>query len=121
MDRLTGNTSDAFPSNTWLYDGLAEYEAYRYAPAGLRCVSGGPPPFDVTSIRTAHAWLTLRPGPLGDLAYCLAYLRVRTLVDEVGWNCVIRVLHRHDIWTQLPPEVVAAAHGRHVQVPACRP
>lgn len=43
IDRLTGNRTDALPSTPWLYDGLAEYEAYRYEPAGLRCTLNGLP------------------------------------------------------------------------------
>lgn len=120
IDRLTGNTLDALPPNPWLYDGLAEYEAYRYVPAGLHCTSGSSPPFDITSIRTARAWMALRPGPLGDLEYCLAYLSVRTLVNSVGWGCVVHVLHQQDIWAHVLPEVVAAADGHHVSVAACR-
>ena len=98
IDRTVGNRSDMLPSDPWLYDGLAEYEAYRQAPRGLRCSGGNPPPFDVTHIRTARLWLAVRAGPLGSLEYCLSYLRVRSLVQRVGWSRVVTILHRSGDW-----------------------
>jgi len=62
---FTGNRLDALPPDTWLYGGLAEFEAYRYVPAGMRCVSRAQLPFEITSGRTAHRWLALRAGPFG--------------------------------------------------------
>ena len=98
IDRTVGNRSDILPSNPWLYDGLAEYEAYRQAPRGLRCSGGSTPPFDVTQIRTAQQWLALRAGPLSSLEYCLAYLSARSLVQRVGWTTVVTILHRSGDW-----------------------
>ena len=99
IDRLTGNRTDALPSTPWLYDGLAEYEAYRYAPAGMRCSLKGPPPLDITTVRTARRWLALRAGPLGSLEYCLAYLRTRALVDRVRWSSIERAMHHGWTWS----------------------
>jgi hypothetical protein len=99
VDQITHNSSDALPSDPWLYDGLAEYEAYRYAPSGFTC-SGGPSPIlDVTKIRTARQWLALRAGPLTSVVYCLSYLRVRALVAHAGWKCVVSALHDPRGWT----------------------
>jgi hypothetical protein len=98
IDRLTGNRTDALPSTPWLYDGLAEYEAYRYAPAGMRCRLSGSPPFDITTVRTARQWMVLRAGPLGALEYCLAYVQTRALVDRVGWSSIRRTMHRGWGW-----------------------
>jgi len=102
LDRLTDNRSDALPRNPWLYDGLAEYEAYRYAPSGMRCSTRVGSLFDVTTIHSPRRWLALRAGPLGSLEYCLAYLRVRTLARRDGWNRMIRLLRRQHNWARLP-------------------
>lgn len=100
MDRLSGNRSDRLPNGTWLYDGLAEYEAYRYAPAGMMC-SGGFAPFDITTVRTAKRWSALRPGPLGSFEYCLAYLRVLRLVRRMGWTAIVGALRTREPWPLL--------------------
>lgn len=94
IDRTVGNRSDTLPSDPWLYDGLAEYEAYRQPPHGLRCSARSTPPFDVTRIRTAQQWLAVRAGPQGSLEYCLAYLSARSLVQRAGWSRVVTILHR---------------------------
>ena len=99
IDRLTGNRLDALPPDTWLYDGLAEFEAYRYAPAGMRCAVRAQLPFDITSVRTARRWLELRAGPWGALEYCLAYIRVRTIVARVGWSAIVRLLRQPGGWS----------------------
>jgi hypothetical protein len=98
IDQLAHNSSDALPSDPWLYDGLAEYEAYRYAPGGLVCKGGPSPVLDVTRIHTARQWLALRAGPLGSLVYCLSYLRVHSLVAHAGWRCIISALHDSRGW-----------------------
>jgi len=98
IDRLTGNRLDALPPDTWLYDGLAEFEAYRYVPAGMRCVSRAQLPFEITSVRTAHRWLALRAGPFSSLTYCLAYIRVRALVARVGWSAIVHLLRQPGGW-----------------------
>lgn len=100
IDGLIGNRSGALPSNPWLYDGLAEYEAYRHAPGGMRCSGGTESPFDVTTVRTARRWMALRPGPLGPLEYCLAYLQVRRIIARVRFPCVVSAL-RHIPWPRL--------------------
>jgi hypothetical protein len=97
LDRLTGNRRDSLPPNPWLYDGLAEFEAYRYAPAGFRC-SVSAAPFDITRVRTPRQWLALRGGPLSPMEYCLAYLRVREVVRHLGWQCVLRTLRGPAAW-----------------------
>ena len=107
LDHLTHNAADVLPGNTWLYDGLAEYEAYRYAPAGFRCAAGTAPPFDVTRVRTAEEWMTLRRGPLGSLEYCLAYLAVRRVVERVGWDCLVRQLQARDVWGRVADRLAA--------------
>jgi hypothetical protein len=107
IDRLTGNRLDALPPFTWLYDGLAEFEAYRYAPAGMRCIVHTQPPFDITSVRTARRWLELRAGPLGALEYCLAYTQVRTIVASLGWSAIVRLLHRSGGWGRFARSVHA--------------
>ena len=99
LDRLTGNRNDVLPADPWLYDGMAEYEAYRYAPDALPCRVGHDPPFDLTAVRTARQWLALRAGPLGSLEYCLAYTRVHSLVARVGWGSIVRALHIGGSWT----------------------
>jgi hypothetical protein len=99
IDRLTGNRTDALPSIPWLYDGLAEYEAYRYEPAGLRCILKGLPPLDITTVRTARHWMALRAGPLGALEYCVAYTQTRTLVDRVGWSRIEQAMHHGWNWS----------------------
>lgn len=101
IDRTVGNRSDILPSDPWLYDGLAEYEAYRQAPRGLWCSAGSTPPFDVTRIRAAHQWLAVRAGPLSSLEYCLAYLSARSLVQRVGWSRVVTILHRSGEWRRV--------------------
>ena len=100
IDQTVGNRSDTLPSDPWLYDGLAEYEAYRQAPPGLRCSSGSTVPFDVTQIRTAQQWLAVRAGPLGSLEYCLSYLSARSFVQRVGWSRVVTILHGSGNWRQ---------------------
>jgi hypothetical protein len=107
IDRLTGNRLDALPPDTWLYDGLAEFEAYRYAPAGMRCTVRAELPFDITSVRTAHRWLALRAGPLGALAYCLAYTQVRAIVARAGWSTIAHLLHHPGGWSRF----VQAVHA----------
>jgi hypothetical protein len=97
LDRLLRNRTDRLPRGTWLYDGLAEAEALRYAPAGLRCSSAGPLPFDVTRIDTPRAWMATRAGPFGSVEYCLAALAARRVVREVGWQCVTDALRRDAI------------------------
>jgi len=109
-DRTVGNRSDILPSDPWVYDGLAEYEAYRQAPRGLQCSGGSMTPFDVTQIRTARQWLVMRAGPLGSLEYCLSYLSVRSLVQRVGWPRVVTILHRSGNWHR------AAERLRHISV-----
>lgn len=37
LDQRTGNRGDALPANPWLYDGIAEVEAYRYVADRLPC------------------------------------------------------------------------------------
>jgi hypothetical protein len=92
LDRLTGNQSDRLPSNPWLYDGIAEFEAYRHEPGSLPCHAGGSPPFNVTAIHSPARWLRLRAGPLGSLEYCLAFLRVRYIVGHTGlWRLVAHI------------------------------
>lgn len=98
IDRLTGNRTDALPSIPWLYDGLAEYEAYRYEPAGMHCTLKGPSPFGITKVLTARQWMVLRAGPLGALEYCLAYAQARALVDRLGWARIEWALHRGWTW-----------------------
>jgi hypothetical protein len=98
VDRLTHNVSDALPSDPWLYDGLAEFEAYRYAPEGLTCSATASPIVDVRQIRTARQWLALRAGPLGPITYCLSYVRVRTLVAHAGWKCIVTALRDARGW-----------------------
>jgi hypothetical protein len=107
IDRLTGNRTDTLPSTPWLYDGLAEYEAYRYEPAGMRCSIGGPLPLNVTIIRTARQWMALRAGPLGTLEYCLAYAQTRALVQRIGWSSVRRALHRSWAWPAVAHHLLA--------------
>jgi hypothetical protein len=108
IDRLTGNRTDALPSIPWLYDGLAEYEAYRYEPAGMRCSLQGPLPLNVTIIRTARQWLALRAGPLGTLEYCLAYTQTHALVQRIGWSSVRQALHRSWAWPAVAQHLLAA-------------
>jgi hypothetical protein len=107
IDRLTGKRSDALPSTPWLYDGLAEYGAYRYAPAGMRCALKGQLPLDITLVRTARQWLTLRAGPLGALEYCLAYARTNALVQHIGWPTIERTLHRGWAWPAVAQRLLA--------------
>jgi hypothetical protein len=99
IDRLTGNLTDALPSTPWLYDGLAEYEAYRYEPAGMRCTVTGPRPLEITTVRTARQWTALRAGPLGPLEYCLAYLQTRAVVDRITWSSIERSMHHGWAWS----------------------
>ncbi len=101
IDRLTGNHTDALPSIPWLYDGLAEYEAYRYEPAGMHCTLKGPSPFGITKVLTARQWMVLRAGPLGSLEYCLAYAQARALVNRLGWSRIEWALHRGWAWPVL--------------------
>lgn len=108
IDRLTRNRTDALPSTPWLYDGLAEYEAYRYEPAGMRCALQGPLPFDITIVRTARQWRSLRAGPLGALEYCLAYARTHHLVQQIGWLSIQRTLHRGWAWPTVAQHLLAA-------------
>jgi hypothetical protein len=99
IDRLTDNRTDTLPSTPWLYDGLAEYEAYRYEPAGMRCTVTGPRPLDITTVRTARQWMALRAGPLGPLEYCLAYLQTRAVVDRVTWSRIKGAMHHGWTWS----------------------
>lgn len=108
IDRVTGNVSDALPSNPWLYDGLAEYEAYRYEPAGMPCRVGRNPPFDVTTVHTARRWLALRSGPTGSLMYCLAYVKVRSFVSALGWSWFEHALRWPGGWRMLPQRIRGA-------------
>lgn len=108
IDRLTSNRTDALPSTPWLYDGLAEYEAYRYEPADLRCVLRGPSQFDITTVRTARQWLARRAGPLGALEYCLAYARTHDLVRRLGWSSVPQALHHGWNWPTVARHLLAA-------------
>ncbi|HEX6510408.1 MAG TPA: hypothetical protein VF221_22495 [Chloroflexota bacterium] len=107
LDRLTGNHSDTLPATTWLYDGLAEYEAYRYAPAGMECDVRSPPPIDITIVRTAMQWMSIRAGPLGSLEYCLAYTKTRDLISRVGWAGVVRTLHARLSWAAAARHLLA--------------
>jgi hypothetical protein len=108
LDRLTGNRLAVLPSTPWLYDGLAEYEAYRYAPAGMRCSVKAPTVLDITDVRTAQQWLSIRAGPLGDLEYCLAYVQTRALVARVGWSSVVRLLHQGWTWNVVARHLLTA-------------
>jgi hypothetical protein len=108
IDRLTGNRTDALPSTPWLYDGLAEFEAYRYEPAGLRCALKGPLPLDITIVRTARQWMSIRSGPLGALEYCLAYAQTHNLVKHIGWSNIQRTLHRGWAWPAVAQHLLAA-------------
>ncbi len=101
VDRLTGNRTAVLPSTPWLYDGIAEYEAFRYDPAGLRCSLKGPPVLDITIVRTARQWLSIRSGPLGDLEYCLAYLQTRALIARIGWSSIQHDLHQGWSWNEV--------------------
>jgi hypothetical protein len=94
MDRLSGNSSDRLPPEPWLYDGLAEVEASRYAGAGWQCAVHGPPPFDVTHLHTARAWLVRRAGPWGSLEYCLAEAAAQRAVRRLGWRHVLALIRR---------------------------
>ncbi len=95
LDRLTGNRRDALPANPWLYDGIAEYEAYRYVSSGLPCRADIPLPFNVTALRTPDQWLRMRGSPLVALEYCAAYLRVRGLIEREGWTRVLETIHQY--------------------------
>jgi len=101
MDGITGNRSDALPPDPWLYDGLAEYEAHRYAPKSMPCSVGSAHPLDVTDVRTAKGWLALRSGPMGSLEYCLASIEVTHEVKRRGWHFIVRALHRQHSWPSL--------------------
>ncbi len=109
IDRLTGNRTDVLPSTPWLYDGLAEYEADRYASTGMRCTLEGSPPLDITTVRTARRWMALRAGPLGPLAYCLAYLQTRALVGRIGWSSIERSMHHGWSWTVVTRRLLGQA------------
>lgn len=95
LDRLTGNRRDALPANPWLYDGIAEYEAYRYVSSGLPCRANIPLPFSVIALRTPDQWLRMRGGPLVALEYCAAYLQARGLIEREGWIHVLETIHRY--------------------------
>jgi hypothetical protein len=95
LDKALGNRSDRLPRGTWLYDGLAEDEALRYAPAGLQCSSAGPAPLQIMTVDTPRAWMALRAGPLGAAEYCLAAVAARRFIRQVGWACLMTAL-RHD-------------------------
>jgi hypothetical protein len=97
LDQLIGNAKDVLPAETWLYDGIGEFEALRYAPAHLPCASPGNPPFDVTRIDSARRWLRLRASPMGAEEYCLAALEVRRIVATMGWPALLRLLQKDGI------------------------
>jgi hypothetical protein len=97
LDHVVGNRSDRLPSQTWLYDGIGELEALRYAPEHLPCAYSGKSPFDVTRIDTAHRWMELRASPVGAEEYCLAALEVRKIVSRLGWSSLLQLLHREGI------------------------
>ena len=107
VDRLTGNRAGALPAMTWLYDGLAEYEAYRYAPAGMQCALKGHASLDITTVRAAGQWLALRDGPFGALEYCLAYARTRALVRRIGLPAIRRALHHGWNWPTVARRLTA--------------
>jgi hypothetical protein len=95
LDKALSNRSDRLPRGTWLYDGLAEDEALRYAPAGLHCSSAGSAPLQIMTVDTPRAWMALRAGPLGASEYCLAAVAARRVVRQAGWPCLMSAL-RHD-------------------------
>lgn len=101
MDGLSGNGSDALPNGTWLYDGLAEYEALKYAPAGVECRVRARPPFDVAHLNTPQRWMAMRAGPFGSLAYCLASMKVQAVVERIGLRNLVEALHGTVSWGRL--------------------
>jgi hypothetical protein len=94
LDHIIGNKDDRLPSEPWLYDGIGEFEALRYEPGELRCVSAGQSPFDVTRIHTADHWMQLRRSPTGSEEYCLAALEIRRIVSRIGWSQLLRLVQR---------------------------
>jgi len=111
MDKLSGNASDALPGGTWLYDGLAEYEAMKYAPGGIDCREMGRPPLDVTTLTTPARWMAMRASPFGSLAYCLASLSVRAVIERIGWRHLVRSLRQPMSWSRLATRLAAPRTG----------
>ena len=104
LDRLTNNKADREPSPAWLYDGLAEVVADRVSP--VSCRLGGWRPIALGSLSSPAQWLSLRGSGAAGLEYCEAEIAARHVVRRLGWNGLVRNLHRAASWSDFAHAVL---------------